>query len=254
MSVIPYDKVRELVEMCGRLQKMGEADLENQMRERAVSLLTGSTVKREVAPVPVQVKQVTFADMPSQPQQTPKPVEINEKEEVEELTIREVHGLSVAWNPANNHCYEVLSNDEVGKWIGIYDATTERVDPTVPDPESKEPNWTTQTPFGIIDPFKKDFLRRVLIHGEEVAVTTSPPKQDGTSTVKSTMPKILAVNRPNGPVGFIHKGRLYNNPTSLVRDVYPGKTTTSGWPLTCLRRPNGRGVPQWISLYKLEHA
>lgn len=250
MSVIPYEKVRELVEMCDRLHKMGETDLESQMRERAVTLLTGTSVKREsVKQEPV--KQVTFAEMPLLPPVSEQ--EKEEKEEIEELTIREIHGLRLAWNPTNNFCYELLSNDEVGKWLGVYDSNTGRVDPTVPDPESKDPNWTTQTPLGIIDPFKKDFLRRTLIHGEEVAVTTSPPKLDGSSTVKSTLPRILAVNKANGSIGFIHKGRLYNNPTSLVRDIYPGKTTASGWPLTCVRRPNGRGVIQWISLYKLEH-
>lgn len=252
MSVIPYEKVRELVEMCERLHKMGETDLENQMRERAVTLLRAQTKPRLDMNLE-EGKQVTFAEMPEIQTHSRPTVIVEEKEEVEELTIREIHGLRLAWNPSNNYCYELLSNDEVGKWLGVYDPSTGRVDPTVPDPESKDPNWTTQAPFGIIDPFKKDFLRRTLIHGEEIAVTTSPPKQDGSSTVKSILPRILAVNKPNGSVGFIHKGRLYNNPTSLVRDIYPGKTTASGWPLTCVRRPNGRGIIQWISLYKLEH-
>ena len=238
MSMISYEKARTLLDICEKLNSLGETDLEERTRARLVEILHPEAPKKQ---------EPTIAKLPSSPKQ--------EEEPIEELNIREIHGQRVAWNPSNNHCYELLANDDVGKWIGIYDIYSGKIDRTVPDPESDEPNWTTLPVLGETpDPYKKDFMRQTLIHGEEVAVTTSFAKLDGTSTVRPPLPKIYAVNKYGGALGFLYNNRLYANSNALFKAVYENKKVGNGWHSVCLRRPWGpKQELSWISLYKLEH-
>jgi hypothetical protein len=240
-----YEKSRVLLEICEKFASIGEVDLESQTRKRVIDLLMNHDVNARQSG-----KEPTMVEMPKQEE-----IKEVEEQEIEELIVREIHGLRLAWNPGNNHCYELLTNDEVGKWLGIYDSSTGRVDFTMPDPESKEPNWTNQPAIGNnVDIFKKDSLRRILMHGEEVAVSTSSYKADGTSTIASSIPKILAVNKPGGALGFIYQNTLYTTPYSLIKAVYPGKKSYNGWHSLCLRRPTAMGEMKWKSLYVLDHS
>lgn len=243
MSVTLYDKSRQLLDICEKLASLGERDLELQVRKRVIQCLQEDTILPS-----------TEVNTKPQPTQVDMSKKEEEREVVEELTIREIQGHRFAWNPVNNHCYELYPNDDVGKWVGKYDANIGRVDITQPDPENSGPNWMNQAAIGMVDPYKKDSMRRILIHGEEVAISTSSYKLDGSSTIATIPDKILAVNMPGAALGFIYKDRLYNNPTSLVKAVFPSKTLSSGWIHVCLKRPISSGELKWKSLYVLDHA
>jgi hypothetical protein len=59
----------------------------------------------------------------------------------EEWIRKSIGGKKVLWNPSNNHCYEVKENGSMGKWLGIYNPNTARINTSIKEPINsiKEP-------------------------------------------------------------------------------------------------------------------
>ena len=233
MACIPYEKIQTLLCMCPKLLELEEPKLEEAVRERVLELLKAAPVSQFPVPEPT-------VPVP------PRPVE----QEVEELYIQTILGKKVAMNPKTNGCWDVLDDDEVGPWIGLYNPTNGTIDRTEPDPDLPlSERWINLPPMGKNDPLEQEVFRQILQDKERVCIANPSPKKDGSSTIILMNDNISAINREGIPAGFLYKGRLYQSPTALLRAAEEKKTTRTGNVHVCVQRKDERdGLNKWFSL------
>jgi len=59
-------------------------------------------------------------------------------QEPEEWIRKTISSKKYLWNPANNHVYFCEADGSLGKWAGIYDPKSSKINTTVPEPAKHE--------------------------------------------------------------------------------------------------------------------
>ena len=64
--------------------------------------------------------------------------EDDDEEETEEWILKTIGGKKHLWNPANRHCYRCEKDGSQGKWAGLYNSKTQKINASVAEPEDDD--------------------------------------------------------------------------------------------------------------------